>query len=84
MMLLEEMTSIFLTPYLLLFVVPKRVDDILQFVMEFTVDVEGVGHICSFSLFDFRNHGNKKYGSIFISPPDRRSSQGKMEKSFLR
>ncbi|KAL3647755.1 autophagy protein atg9 [Castilleja foliolosa] len=83
MMLLEEMASIFLTPYLLLFVVPKRVDDILQFVMDFTVDVEGVGHICSFSLFDFRNHGNKKYGSIFNSPRDRRSSQGKMEKSFL-
>ncbi|GFP96828.1 autophagy-related protein 9 [Phtheirospermum japonicum] len=83
MMLLEEMASIFLTPYLLLFVVPKRVDDILQFVMDFTVDVEGVGHICSFSLFDFRNHGNQKYGSIFNSPSDRRSSQGKMEKSFL-
>ncbi|KAL6564112.1 autophagy protein atg9 [Orobanche hederae] len=83
MMLLEEMASIFLTPYLLLFVVPKRVDDILQFIMDFTVDVEGVGHICSFSLFDFRSHGNRKYGSIFSSPRERRSSQGKMEKSFL-
>ncbi|KAK4418382.1 Autophagy-related protein 9 [Sesamum alatum] len=83
MMLLEEMASIFLTPYLLLFVVPKRVDDILQFIVDFTVDVEGVGHVCSFSLFDFRNHGNKKYGSPFSSPRDQRSSQGKMEKSFL-
>ncbi|KAL6505204.1 autophagy protein atg9 [Orobanche gracilis] len=83
MMLLEEMASIFLTPYLLLFVVPKRVDDILQFITDFTVDVEGVGHICSFSLFDFRSHGNRKYGSIFHSPRERRSSQGKMEKSFL-
>ncbi|PIN23106.1 Integral membrane protein [Handroanthus impetiginosus] len=83
MMLLEEMASIFLTPYLLLFVVPKRVDDILKFVMDFTVDVEGVGHVCSFSLFDFRNHGNRKYGSPFDSPRYQRSSQGKMEKSFL-
>ncbi|KAI3449757.1 hypothetical protein Pfo_006422 [Paulownia fortunei] len=83
MMLLEEMASIFLTPYLLLFVVPKRVDDILQFIVDFTVDVEGVGHVCSFSLFDFTNHGNKKYGSTFNSPRDKRSSQGKMEKSFL-
>ncbi|GFZ01545.1 autophagy 9 [Actinidia rufa] len=48
MMLLEEMASIFLTPYLLLFVVPKRVDDILQFIADFTVNVEGVGHVCSF------------------------------------
>ncbi|CAA0832170.1 autophagy 9 (APG9 [Striga hermonthica] len=83
MMLMEEMASIFLTPYLLLFVVPKRVDDILQFIMDFTVDVEGVGHICSFSLFNFKNHGNRKYGSTYSSPCDRRSSQGKMEKSFL-
>ncbi|XP_073063522.1 autophagy-related protein 9 [Primulina eburnea] len=83
MMLLEEMASIFLTPYLLLFVVPKRVDAILQFIKDFTVDVEGVGHVCSFSLFDFKNHGNRKYGSPFDLPREQRSSQGKMEKSFL-
>lgn len=83
MMLLEEMTSIFLTPYLLLFVVPKKVDDILRFIADFTVHVEGVGHVCSFSVFDFQNHGNSKYGSPFSSPRLQRSSQGKMEKSFL-
>ncbi|XP_050206041.1 autophagy-related protein 9 [Mercurialis annua] len=83
MMLLEEMASIFLTPLLLLFVVPKRVDDILQFVADFTVDIEGVGHICSFSAFDFQNHGNSNYGSPYHTPHTQRSSQGKMEKSFL-
>ncbi|KAL7113075.1 hypothetical protein ACP275_04G040900 [Erythranthe tilingii] len=81
MMLLEEMASIFLTPYLLIFVVPQRVGDILQFIKDFTVDVEGVGHVCS--LFDFRSHGNRKYASPFNSTSDHRSSQGKMEKSFL-
>ncbi|XP_039008759.1 autophagy-related protein 9-like [Hibiscus syriacus] len=83
MMLLEEMTSIFLTPFLLIFVVPKRVDDILQFVADFTVDIEGVGHACSFSAFDFSNHGNENYGSPHNAPRAQRSSQGKMEKSFL-
>ncbi|KAI3678818.1 hypothetical protein L6452_38121 [Arctium lappa] len=82
-MLLEEMASIFLTPFLLIFVVPKRVDDILQFIADFTVDVEGVGHVCSFSLFDFQMHGNSKYASPHNSPRVYRSSQGKMEKSFL-
>lgn len=82
-MLLEEMASIFLTPYLLLFVVPKQVDGILQFIVDFTVDVEGVGHVCSFSNFDFKNHGNQRYGSPFCAPRNQRSSQGKMEKSFL-
>ncbi|KAK4801343.1 hypothetical protein SAY86_021830 [Trapa natans] len=83
MILLEEMTSIFLTPYLLMFVVPKRVDDILQFISDFTVHVEGVGHVCSFSVFDFGNHGNSNYGSPHMSSCSQRSSQGKMEKSFL-
>lgn len=82
MMLLEEMASIFLTPYLLIFVVPKRVEDILQFISDFTVNVEGVGHVCSFSLFDFQNHGNSNYGSPCDAPKVQRSSQGKMEKSF--
>ncbi|GAA0151254.1 hypothetical protein LIER_10012 [Lithospermum erythrorhizon] len=83
MMLLEEMASIFLTPYLLLFVVPKRVDDILEFIADFTLDVEGMGHVCSFSVFDFQNHGNGRYGSPFNTTRTQRSSQGKMEKSFL-
>ncbi|XP_043704370.1 autophagy-related protein 9-like [Telopea speciosissima] len=83
MMLFEEMASIFLTPYLLLFVVPKRVDDILQFISDFTVDVEGIGHVCSLSVFDFEAHGNSNYGSPYNASHSRRSSQGKMEKSFL-
>ncbi|XP_062148261.1 autophagy-related protein 9 [Alnus glutinosa] len=83
MMLLEEMASIFLTPYLLIFVVPKRVDDILQFIADSTVNVEGVGHVCSFSVFDFQKYGNSNYGSPHNAPRTERSSQGKMEKSFL-
>ncbi|GMH02348.1 hypothetical protein Nepgr_004187 [Nepenthes gracilis] len=83
MMWLEEMASIFLTPYLLIFVIPKRVDDILQFIADFTVNVEGVGHVCSFSLFDFQNPGNSNYASPYNSARTQRSSQGKMEKSFL-
>ncbi|WOL15401.1 Peptidase S28 [Canna indica] len=83
MMLLEEMASIFITPYLLMFVVPKRVDDILRFISKFTVYVDGVGDVCSLSFFDFQSHGNKKFGSPFDVERDKRSSQGKMEKSYL-
>ncbi|KAK7355910.1 hypothetical protein VNO80_15174 [Phaseolus coccineus] len=83
MMLLEEMTSIFVTPFLLLFVVPERVDDILQFIENFTVYVEGVGDVCSFSVFNFQEYGNSSYGSPFNVPRSQRSSQGKLEKSFL-
>uniref|UniRef100_A0A0A8Y5I9 Autophagy-related protein 9 n=1 Tax=Arundo donax TaxID=35708 RepID=A0A0A8Y5I9_ARUDO len=82
-MLLEEMASIFITPYLLIFEVPKRIDDIMRFISDFTVYVDGVGDVCSLSLFDFRRHGNKSYASPFDALKSLRSSQGKMEKSFL-
>ena len=38
----------------------------------------------SFSAFDFKKHGNVNYGSPHNASPVERSSQGKMEKSFLR
>lgn len=82
-MLLEEMASIFITPYLLIFVLPKRVNDILCFISEFTIYVDGVGDVCSLSLFDLRRHGNRNYASPLDSVKDTRSSQGKMEKSLL-
>lgn len=88
MMLLEEMASIFVTPYLLIFVVPRvklvaalktclvkvicksskcvstdsqHVDDILQFISNFTVYVDGVGDVCRlvFVLCSFFSHQNQ-------------------------
>ncbi|OAE25942.1 hypothetical protein AXG93_1712s1200 [Marchantia polymorpha subsp. ruderalis] len=79
----EEMVSIFVTPFILWFYLPKCVDEVLQFVTEFTTTVDGVGSVCSLSVFDFEHHGNSKYGSPFHTSKDRRSSQGKMEKSFI-
>ena len=61
MMLLEEMISIFVTPYVLFFLLPERVDDILQFIVDFTDNVEGVGDVCSLSVFDFEHYGNRRY-----------------------
>ena len=51
MMLLEDHINFifFLIPCLLLFAVPKRVDDILQFIEDYTVHVEG----CDLCLDDF-------------------------------
>jgi hypothetical protein len=78
------MASIFFTPFILFFCLLKCVDDVLRFVQDFTVHIEGVGHVCSLSVFDFEHHGNSKYGSPYQTSKDRHSSQGKMEKSFLR
>lgn len=42
------------------------------------------GSFCSFCIFDFQRHGNSNYGSPYNALRSERSSQGKMEKSFLR
>ena len=79
----EEVFSIFLTPFILYFYLPNSAHRIIQFVQEFTVEIEGVGDVCSLSVFDFQRHGNLKYGSPAQGEKGLRSAQGKMEKSFL-
>ncbi|BAT97708.1 hypothetical protein VIGAN_09123100 [Vigna angularis var. angularis] len=37
-----------------------------------------------FGTFDFQEHGKSHYGFPYNAPRNRRSSQGKMEKSLLR
>ncbi|KAI5078776.1 hypothetical protein GOP47_0006447 [Adiantum capillus-veneris] len=83
MTLLEELLSIFVTPYALIFLLPKYVEDMLQFIRDFSVHIDGVGDVCSLSVFDFEHHGNQNYGSPFHTQKAMRSCQGKLEKSFL-
>ena len=57
--------------------------EILEFVRTFTVYVEGVGHVCSFALFDFARHGDVRYGAPVDAPKSQRSRDGKMEQAYL-
>ena len=80
---LQEMLSIFAVPFILWYPMCQSAPEIVQFVRQFTVHRPGVGHICSLSAFDFRKHGNSKYGAPVNARKAARSKQGKMEKSFL-
>ena len=68
---------------MMLVVLPNRAAAILEFVRSFTVYVEGVGHVCSLALFDFERHGDVRYGAPVNGPPEMRSRDGKMEKSYV-
>ena len=50
--LLEELISPFMTAYILLFKFPSAALPIVDFFRNFTVDVVGVGDVCSFSLMN--------------------------------
>lgn len=49
----QELLSVLFAPVILCFSMPSCAQDIVDFVAEHTVDVEGVGSVCSYSLFDF-------------------------------
>ncbi|KAF9963679.1 autophagy protein atg9 [Modicella reniformis] len=82
---LLEFMSLILTPLILCFGLPSCSEKIVNFFRECTVHVDGVGYVCSFAVFDFKRHGNVKYGAPADTTTDERfiSNEGKMEKSFL-
>lgn len=57
---LEEVLSIILAPLVLWFSLPRSCEGIVDFFREFTVHVDGLGHICSFALFDFHKTADAK------------------------
>ncbi|POG80356.1 autophagy protein Apg9-domain-containing protein [Rhizophagus irregularis DAOM 181602=DAOM 197198] len=84
---IQEIFSVIFTPFILWFSLADSfgVQQIIDFFREFTVHVDGVGDVCSFAIFDFRKHGNVKYGAPASEVENEYylSKDGKMEKSFL-
>ena len=57
-LILEELISPLLTPFILYFRMRPRALDIVDFYRNFTVEITGVGDVCSFAQMDVRKHGN--------------------------
>ncbi|KAF8590038.1 APG9-domain-containing protein [Ramaria rubella] len=80
----QELLSVVLTPFILWYSLPPCAPAIVDFFREFSVHVDGLDYVCSFAVFDFKRHGNVKYGAPTEVNEDRfMSKEGKMEKSFL-
>ncbi|XP_004458326.2 autophagy-related protein 9B [Dasypus novemcinctus] len=84
--LLEELLSPLLTPLFLLFWVRPRALEIIDFFHHFTVDVAGVGDICSFALMDVQRHGHPQWLSEGQTEASlsQRAEDGKTELSLMR
>jgi autophagy-related protein 9 len=59
--LLQELMSPIVTPLVLLLMLRPRASTIIDFFRNFTVDVTGVGDVCSFAQMDVRRHGNPNW-----------------------
>lgn len=62
--ILEELLSPIVTPFILIFLLRNKSLEIIDFFRNFTVEVVGVGDICSFAQMDIRRHGNPTVGFL--------------------
>lgn len=56
--LLEELLSPIVTPFVLLFWLRPRTSEFIDFFRKFTVEVPGLGDVCSFAQMDVQKHGD--------------------------
>ncbi|KAK4700840.1 autophagy-related protein 9, partial [Phenoliferia sp. Uapishka_3] len=84
---IQELLSVIVTPFVLWYTLPHCAGPIVDFFREFTVHVDGLGYVCSFAVFDFKRHGDTRFGAPAQAEADvtdrYKSKEGKMEKSFL-
>jgi len=81
--LIEELLSPITTPFILIFWLRKRSHDIIDFFRNFTIDVVGVGDVCSFSQLDTQKHGNPKWLSDTKAKAKFQARNGKTELSLI-
>ena len=72
--ILEELLSPIVTPFILIFLLRNKSLEIIDFFRNFTVEVVGVGDICSFAQMDIRRHGNPTVRSVPSVTPNPKHS----------
>lgn len=72
-----------MTPFILLFWLRPRASRIVDFLRNFTVEVVGVGDVCSFAQMDTRRHGNPRWLSRTTARPPYQARNGKTELSLI-
>ena len=83
MYFIEELLSPLVTPFVLLFWLRPRTCEVVDFLRNFTVEVEGVGDVCSFAQMDIRRHGNPKWLSRTDTKKKHQARNGKTELSLI-
>ena len=81
--LIEELLSPVFTPFVLLFWLRPRAHRLVDFLRNFTVEVVGVGDVCSFAQMDTRRHGNPTWLSRTANRRVEQARNGKTELSLI-
>jgi autophagy-related protein 9 len=57
LLFLEDLAGVIITPLVLFWCLPNCAEQLIDFFREFTVHVDGLGTVCSYAVFDFKNGG---------------------------
>lgn len=86
----EELFSPVITPFMLYFSLREQSLTIVDFFRNFTVDLVGVGDVCSFAEMDVVKHGDPEWtpdslldADRILDAENRRADQGKTELSLI-
>ena len=61
MNLVDELLSPLVTPFILYFSLRPKAAEIVDFLRSFTIEVSGVGDVCSFAEMNIRKHGHPEW-----------------------
>jgi autophagy-related protein 9 len=61
MNLFDELLSPLVTPFILYFSLRPKAPEIVDFLRSFTIEVSGVGDVCSFAEMNVRKHGHPEW-----------------------
>ncbi|KAH9496887.1 Autophagy- protein 9A [Bulinus truncatus] len=86
--IIEELLSPLFTPFWLFFLLRPKSQQIVDFFRCFTVEVAGVGDVCSFAQMDIKKHGNPQWMKVAPVDPTAGSrtmqaENGKIELSLM-
>lgn len=87
--LVESLVSPIITPFILIFALAPKSLEIVDFFRAFTVEVDGVGDVCSFALLNVAKNGNVKYTSNAVAATStvdqdhQTTNGGKLELSLI-
>lgn len=85
MNLVDELLSPLVTPFILYFSLRPKAAEIVDFLRSFTIEVSGVGDVCSFAEMNVRKHGHPEWLSDGVTRANayEQAELGKTEISLM-
>ncbi|TKR86562.1 hypothetical protein L596_011134 [Steinernema carpocapsae] len=74
-LLLEELLSPIITPFIILFDLRPRAHRFVDFFMEYSTTIEGLGDVCTFATMEISKHGDPMFQASVVDPDDSEEAQ---------